>query len=107
LDAGHRAEEADAHLSIGHQLARANIQNCGSGASSWLLHDLEAPSVQFLHYHSGQMRAFLSDCIAHVLKTIPQKKVAQDKVRLPKRTDKGRYNDQASLRGMNFVAAHY
>ena len=29
------------------------------------------------------------------------------RVRLPKRSDKGRYNDQASLRGMKFVAERY
>jgi hypothetical protein len=26
---------------------------------------------------------------------------------LPKRSDKGRYNDQASLRGMKFIAERY
>jgi hypothetical protein len=29
------------------------------------------------------------------------------KVKLPKRSDKGRYNDQATLRGMKFVAERY
>jgi polyphosphate kinase len=56
---------------------------------------------------SDDKRRARLNCIAHVLKTIPHKKVARDKVRLPKRSDKGRYNDQASLRGMNFVAVHY
>jgi len=31
----------------------------------------------------------------------------EDKVKLPKRSDKGRYNDQAGLRGMTFVAERY
>ena len=48
-------------------------------------------------------RARLS-CIAHLLKTIPYKKVSRDKIRLPKRSDKGAYNDEAGLRGMKFVA---
>jgi len=30
-----------------------------------------------------------------------------DKVRLPKRSSKGRYNDQAGLRGVNVVAERY
>jgi hypothetical protein len=38
---------------------------------------------------------------------IPYKKVSRDKVRLPKRSSKGSYNDQASLRGMKFVAERY
>ena len=46
-------------------------------------------------------------CIAHILEMIPYKRVRGDKVRLPKRSNKGRYNDQAGLRGMNFVAERY
>ena len=45
--------------------------------------------------------------ISHILETIPYKKMAREKVKLPKRSDKGRYNDQASLRGMKFVAEKY
>ena len=51
-------------------------------------------------------RARLS-CIAHLLEMIPYKRVRGDKVRLPKRSNKGRYKDQAGLRGINFVAERY
>jgi polyphosphate kinase 2 len=51
-------------------------------------------------------RARLS-CIAHLLEMIPYKRMRGDKVRLPKRSNKGRYNDQASLRGMNVVAGRH
>jgi polyphosphate kinase len=47
------------------------------------------------------------NCISHILKVIPHKRVTRQKVRLPKRATKGRYNDQASLRGMPFVAERY
>jgi len=47
------------------------------------------------------------NCIAHLLKSIPFKRVSRDPVKLPRRSDKGRYNDQASLRGMRFVADRY
>ena len=47
------------------------------------------------------------NCISHVLKSIPYKRLKPDKVKLPKRSQKGRYNDQASLRGMKFVAERY
>jgi polyphosphate kinase 2 (PPK2 family) len=48
------------------------------------------------------------NCMAH-LKSIPFKRVSRDRVRLPKRSDsdKGGYNDQATLRGMKFVAERY
>ncbi len=45
--------------------------------------------------------------ISHILETIPYKKISREKVKLPKRSEKGRYNDQASLRGMKFVAERY
>ena len=56
---------------------------------------------------SDDKRRARLNCIAHLLKAIPFKKVSGDRVRLPKRSDKGRYNDQAGLRRMNFVAERY
>jgi polyphosphate kinase 2 len=56
---------------------------------------------------SDDKRRARLNCIAHLLETIPYKKVSRDKVRLPKRSDKGRYNDQTSVRGMKFVAERY
>jgi len=47
------------------------------------------------------------NCISHLLKLIPYKRVQRDKVKLPKRSDKGRYNDQTGLRGMTFIAERY
>ena len=47
------------------------------------------------------------NCISHLLKTIPYKRLPQQKVKLPKRSDKNRYNDQATLRRMKFVAERY
>jgi hypothetical protein len=56
---------------------------------------------------SDDKRRARLNCIAHLLGTIPFKKISRDKVRLPKRSDKGRYNDQAGLRGLKFVTARY
>jgi polyphosphate kinase 2 len=47
------------------------------------------------------------NCISHVLKSIPYKRLSPERVKLPKRSDKGRYNDQATLRRMKFVAERY
>jgi polyphosphate kinase len=47
------------------------------------------------------------NCIAHLLKTIPYKRLSPDRVTLPKRSEKGRYNDQATLRRMTFVPEQY
>jgi polyphosphate kinase 2 len=51
-------------------------------------------------------RARLS-CIAHLLSLIPYKEVKRDKVKLPKRSDKGEYDDQSVLEGRNFVPEQY
>jgi hypothetical protein len=56
---------------------------------------------------SDDKRRARLNCIAHILKTIPHKTVSREKVRLQKRSDKGRYNDQRGLRGMKFVAQRY
>ena len=39
------------------------------------------------------------NCIRHILSLIPYKKVPREKVKLPKRSMKGAYDDQASLEG--------
>ena len=56
---------------------------------------------------SDDKRRARLNVIAHILKTIPYKKLSRDKVKLPKRSNKGRYNDQTSLRGMKFVEERY
>ena len=56
---------------------------------------------------SDDKRRARLNCISHILETIPYKKISREKVRLPKRSDKGRYNDQASLRGKKFVAERF
>jgi polyphosphate kinase len=47
------------------------------------------------------------NCIAHLLKLIPFKRLSRDRVRLPKRSSKGGYNDQTTVRGIKFVAERY
>lgn len=47
------------------------------------------------------------NCIRHILKLIPYKKLAREKVKLPPRSMKHAYDDQASLKGRHFVAEKY
>jgi polyphosphate kinase len=47
------------------------------------------------------------NCISTLLDLIPHKKPSPPKVRLPKRANKGAYDDQASLRGRHFVAEKF
>jgi hypothetical protein len=45
--------------------------------------------------------------IKHFLKHIPYERVKREKIELPKRSKKGAYDDQASLRGRRFVPEAY
>jgi polyphosphate kinase len=56
---------------------------------------------------SDDKRRARLNCIKHLLKAIPFKRLSGNRIKLPKRSDKGRYNDQANLRGVNFVAERY
>jgi polyphosphate kinase 2 len=47
------------------------------------------------------------NCISHILRSIPFKTAPRKKVELPKRSARGRYDDQKTLRGMRFVEEKY
>jgi hypothetical protein len=47
------------------------------------------------------------NCIRHILSLIPYKKVPREKVKLPNRSMKGAYDDQASIKHRRFVPEKY
>jgi polyphosphate kinase 2 len=47
------------------------------------------------------------NCISHLLTLIPHKKVPREEIKLPKRSMKGAYDDQATLKGRNFVPEQF
>jgi polyphosphate kinase 2 len=47
------------------------------------------------------------NCISHILSRIPYKKAPREKVRLPKRSNKGKYDDQATIAKRRFVEEKY
>jgi polyphosphate kinase 2 len=47
------------------------------------------------------------NCISHILSTIPYKKMRAEKVKLPKRIEKNRYDDQRPMRDRRFVREIY
>jgi polyphosphate kinase 2 len=55
---------------------------------------------------NDKQRARLN-CIAHILSLIPYKKVEREKVDLPKRSMKGAYDDQATMKGRKFIPSRY
>jgi polyphosphate kinase 2 len=47
------------------------------------------------------------NCISHLLSLIPYKKAPRPKVELPPRSDKGSYDDHATLKGKHFIPEKY
>jgi len=56
---------------------------------------------------SDDKRRARLNCLAQILDLVPYKKVPREKVRLPPRWTKHRYDDQASLKGRTFVTQRY
>ncbi|MHB0961045.1 MAG: polyphosphate kinase 2 [Pirellulaceae bacterium] len=71
---------------------------------------LEATDTQFAPWYivrSDDKKRARLNCISHLLRLIPHEDVPRDKVKLPKRSTEGKYNDQASLEGRRFVPEKY
>jgi len=56
---------------------------------------------------SDDKRTARLNTIAHLLSQIPYKKIKQDKVKLPDRSSKGAYNDDATIARRRFVRERY
>ncbi|MBI1248007.1 polyphosphate kinase 2 [bacterium] len=56
---------------------------------------------------SDDKRKARLNCISHLLSLIPYEHVPREKVKLPKRSKKGEYDDQATLAGRKFVPTKY
>ena len=71
---------------------------------------LEATDTEFAPWYivpSDDKRRARLNCISHMLSLIPYKKVPREKVKLPKRSKQGAYDDEAALKGRRFVPVKY
>src|SRR5687767_12859301 len=71
---------------------------------------LEATDTKWAPWHvlrSDDKKRARLNCIRHILDLLPYKELPREKVKLPKRSMKGAYDDQASLKGRNFIAQKY
>jgi polyphosphate kinase 2 len=71
---------------------------------------LEATDTKHAPWHivrTDDKRRGRLNCIAHILSRIPYQEVPRRKVKLPKRSNKGEYDDQASLRKRRFARENY
>jgi len=71
---------------------------------------LKMTDTKFAPWHivlSDDKKRARLNCLSHILSLLPYRKIERKKVKLPKRSKKGRYDDQASLKGRNFVPEKY
>jgi polyphosphate kinase 2 len=71
---------------------------------------LKATDTKWAPWHvlrSDDKKRARLNCIHHLLELIPYKKVPREKIKLPDRSMKGAYNDQAALKGRKFVPEKY
>ena len=78
-----------------------------SRARDRMLEATDTPSAPWYVLRSDDKKRARLNCIRHILDHIPCKRVKREKVELPKRSKKGAYDDQASIRERRFVREVY
>ena len=78
-----------------------------SRARDMMLEATDTKHAPWYIVHSDNKRKARLNCIAHLLKLIPYEKVPRETVKLPKRSDKHKYDDQAPLKGRHFIPEIY
>jgi polyphosphate kinase 2 (PPK2 family) len=63
----------------------------------------DTPDAPWYILRSDNKKKARLNCIHFLLDTIPHKRVKRPKVKLPRRSMRGAYDDDASLEGKNFV----
>jgi polyphosphate kinase len=78
-----------------------------SRARDMMLEMTDSKDAPWFIVRSDDKRRARLNCISHILSQIPAKKVTHPKVKLPKRSNKRKYDDQSTLMGKNFVPERY
>jgi polyphosphate kinase 2 len=74
-----------------------------SRARDTMLRATDTPFAPWTIVPSDDKKRARLNCIRHLLKVIPHKDAPRTKIKLPKRSTKGAYDDVASLKGLRFV----
>jgi polyphosphate kinase len=71
---------------------------------------LNATDTDYARWHivrTDDKRSGRLNCISKILDIIPYKKISQPRVKLPKRSNKKKYDDEATLKGKHFIAEKF
>ncbi len=78
-----------------------------SHARDLMLEKTDTKHAPWYIVRSDDKRRARLNCISHLLSLIPYKKLPRGKIRLPGRSKKHKYDDQASLEGRRFIPEKY
>jgi polyphosphate kinase 2 len=78
-----------------------------SRARDVMLKSTDTEAAPWYIVRSDDKKRARLNCIAHFLSLVPYRQVPREKVKLPKRSMKGAYDDQATLKGRRFVPEKY
>ena len=78
-----------------------------SRARDMMLQKTDSKHAPWHVVRSDDKRRARLNCISHILKRIPSGKVSREKVKLQKRSGKGKYDDQASLKERKLIPERY
>jgi polyphosphate kinase 2 len=78
-----------------------------SRARDAMLKATDTKSAPWYVVRSDDKKRARLNCIAHLLDQLPSKKLPRPKIKLPKRSMKEAYDDQATLKGRRFVESRY
>jgi polyphosphate kinase len=78
-----------------------------SRARDMMLEATDTEAAPWYIVRSDDKKRARLNCISYLLSLIPYRKAPREKVKLPKRSSKGAYDDQATLKGRRFVPEKY
>jgi polyphosphate kinase 2 len=78
-----------------------------SRARDRMLKETDSEYARWHIVRSDDKKRARLNCINHLLSVIPYKKLPREKVKLPKRSGKNKYDDQATLKGRLFIPEIY
>jgi polyphosphate kinase 2 len=78
-----------------------------SRARDMMLDATDTRAAPWVIVRSDDKKRARLNCITHLLSSIPYKRVPREKVHMPKRSTKGAYDDEATLKDRRFVPEKY
>ena len=67
----------------------------------------DTKAVPWFIAHSNDKRRARLNIIAHILGQVPYKRVEHTQVNLPERSNKGKYDDHASVKSRHFIIEQF